>query len=124
MTDTRGVTAYEGTGADRAVRVTARGEVPADVRRYAEEKVRRACSVTSRPVLSARVTLTLAADPAHERPARADAVLDVNGTVLDGHAEAGTLREAIDQLEALLRRRLVEHHDRTRGRRRAGGAGA
>ncbi|GAA2149047.1 HPF/RaiA family ribosome-associated protein [Nocardioides koreensis] len=100
------------------VEVTLRGEVGDSARRYAQEKVEHALSVARPRVLRAHVVLDHRHDPAVPRPARAEATVDVEGTTLRAHATAPTMGEAVDELEARLRRRLVQLQDRTRTRHR------
>jgi ribosome-associated translation inhibitor RaiA len=90
------------------VEVVNSARVPAGLADYAREKITKLGRYTARPILHMRVTLTSSPDPAVERPARAQASLDVNGWLLRGHAEAATPREAIDLLHAQLRRRLSQ----------------
>ena len=100
------------------VEVTLRGEVGESAGRYAQEKVEQALSVARPRVLHAHVVLDLRHDPAVQRPARAEATVDVEGTTLRAHATAPTVTEAVDELEDRLRRRLVQLQDRTRTRHR------
>jgi RNA polymerase-binding transcription factor DksA/ribosome-associated translation inhibitor RaiA len=86
---------------------------------YAERKVRRVMEVVDEPILHARVTLTVAPDPAVDRPALAQATLDVNGQLVRAHVAAHTMHAAVDLLEQRLRGRLQRRteHARTRHRR-------
>jgi ribosomal subunit interface protein len=102
--------------------VTLRGSVPDRAAAYAEEKVRRVGEVANQPVLSTHVVLTIAGDPARDRPAIAEATLDVNGFSVRAQAAAGDLLGAVDLLEDRLRRKLVQHQDRVRTRSRWIGA--
>ncbi len=88
------------------VQLTARGAVGSALEGYAEEKVRAAAKHAPRPVLFARVALTAIDNPSVERPAVAKASLDVSGRQVRAHVAAPTMREAIDELETRLRRRL------------------
>lgn len=100
------------------VQVTARGDVPVGSATYAVDKVRAVIDRVARPVLSARVRLTLAPDPAVERPATAQALLDLDGHLLRAHVAAPTMREAVDGLEDRLLDqldRLVPDWESTRG---------
>jgi hypothetical protein len=58
------------------------------------------------PVLLARVMLTMAADPAVERPATAWAMVSVNGRLVRASGTGPTMHDAIGQLAARLRIRL------------------
>ena len=100
------------------VEVTLRGHVPDRMRGYAVEKIGQVAAHTRAPVRSVHVVLDLVADPARERPALAEAVLDVDGTPLRAHADADQPGQAIDLLADRLRGRLEELGDRLRTRRR------
>lgn len=60
----------------------------------------------SEPVLAARVTLAVSADPAVPRPAVAQATIDLNGRTIRAQAAAETMRAAIEHMTARLRVRL------------------
>ncbi|MCU0309831.1 MAG: sigma 54 modulation/S30EA ribosomal C-terminal domain-containing protein [Acidimicrobiales bacterium] len=94
------------------VAVTTRGDVPDDATEYAVTKVAQLGRYTTKPVLFAQVKLVQEANPAHERPALAEATLDVNGRVVRAHVAAGDLMEAADLLEARMRRNLVRESER------------
>lgn len=100
------------------VEVTVRGDVAEQEREYARSKVALVRDEARAPVLAAHVVLTTLGDPARERPALAEASLDVNGTQIRGKAAASDLRGATDLLEARLRRGLRQHRDRERTRHR------
>jgi ribosome-associated translation inhibitor RaiA len=100
--------------------VTTRGLVaPPDVG-YVERKVRARLAESGDPAPSARVVLTAHEDPARERAASAKAGLDLHdGRTLRAHAAAATMHEAIDALDARLRRRVaVAEHEIGDDRRR------
>ena len=88
--------------------VVVRGDVPHGAVPYAHNKVVRTMSMIDEPVLHARLKLTMLPDPAVERPAIAEAVLDVNGDVVRAHVASRSVPEAADLLERRLRDRL-EH---------------
>lgn len=100
------------------VDVTTHGRLPGAAD-YARSKIGEIARLTRRPVLHARVRLTRHADPAVRRPVVAQANLDVDGRLIRAQVDAATAREAIDKLEARLRRRLertAEHWEAQRGR--------
>lgn len=101
-----------------AVEVQVHGRVPGSAADYASEKVRHVIEYANQPVLEARVVLTMAPDPAIERPARAETSLDVSGTQVRAHAVASDMTGAIDLLEAKLQKNLLQHQDRERTRHR------
>jgi ribosome-associated translation inhibitor RaiA len=102
------------------ITVAVRGDVgPKDVR-YARQKVARVTGWVGEPVLFARVKLTAAADPARERPALAEGVLDINGDVVRAHVAARRMDEAVDLLEERLREQLERHKDRRLAARKRG----
>ena len=100
------------------IEVVTRGPVADSVTEYARAKVDHVTGYANHPVLAARVVLTLAQDPAMERPARAEASLDVNGTQIRAHALASDMTGAVDLLEAKLQKNLVQFQDRERTRHR------
>ena len=106
--------------------VETRGEVTDDERAYALEKLRHVSRFVPGPILHARLRLHHEPDPARERPAIAEASLDVNGRAMRAHVAAPTMREAIDLLEARLRRRidrLAERDQSLQLRHRDAGSG-
>jgi ribosome-associated translation inhibitor RaiA len=88
------------------VRVETRGRVPEGSADLAAAKVGSLLRVAARPVLSVRVTLAVAADPAVARPAVARAAIDLNGRVVRAQAAGQTMRAAIEQMSDRLRVRL------------------
>ncbi len=86
------------------------GPVPEGMRKLANVKVSSVIRRVREPVLSARVMLTMAADPAVERPALAQATVSVNGRPVRAQADARTMREAVDHLVQRLRVRLNRAH--------------
>ncbi|MCV7260855.1 sigma 54 modulation/S30EA ribosomal C-terminal domain-containing protein [Mycobacterium shimoidei] len=99
------------------VEVTTHGQMP-DVAPYARKKIGGLGRYTHRPVRHARVRLTRHPDPAVQRAVVAQANLDVDGRLVRAQVEGTTAREAIDRLEARLRRRLertAEHWESRRG---------
>jgi ribosome-associated translation inhibitor RaiA len=96
-----------------------KGEIPPSVSGQARRKVGAVLHLAPAPVLSARVTLAFEAAPDIERPAVAKATLDVNGHPIRAHVAGRTLSEAIDLLEAKLRRELEILSERRRSRRHA-----
>lgn len=102
---------------DCPVTVHTTGAVSAGMRKVAEIKIGGALHHVGRPVLSARVVLTMAADPAVARPAAAQATVSVNGQVVRAQASARTMGEAVDYLVQRLRVRLARNraaHGRAR----------
>ena len=100
------------------VQVTRRGNVGSGTVPYARRKVQRALGVGREPVTYAHVVLEWRRDPAIERPALAEATVDIGGTIVRAKSGAPTMVEAIDGLEDRLRRQLVQLEDRTRTRHR------
>lgn len=100
------------------IRLAGRGPVSEWMRAYALAKVGHVISTAGRPVLDSRVVLTQALDPARRQRATAAACLDVGGMLVHGSVSAPGMREAVDELEALLRRRLDRLSTRARTRRR------
>ncbi len=88
------------------LRVETHGEVPPWAVGVARAKVGSAISAAAEPILSARVMLAMAPDPAVARPAVAQATVDMNGQVIRAQAAGKTEREAIGHLATRLRVRL------------------
>jgi len=88
------------------VQVEAHGRVPDGMRELAAAKTGSLLRFTSEPVLSARVTLAVSADPAVPRPAVAQATIDMNGRIVRAQAAGETMRAAIERMGARLRVRL------------------
>jgi ribosome-associated translation inhibitor RaiA len=89
------------------VRIHQQGQVPEYAGDLATAKV---SSVLERhahePVLSTRITLMMAADPAVTRPAVAEATVDVNGRLVRAQAAGQTMSAAIALMADRLRIRL------------------
>lgn len=112
------MTTRRGTMPASDIEAQVRGPVPKSDVDYAVAKVDHVTGYANHPVLAARVVLTLSQDPAQERPARAEASLDVNGTQIRAHAIASDMQGATDLLEDKLRKNLVQFQDRERTRHR------
>jgi RNA polymerase-binding transcription factor DksA/ribosome-associated translation inhibitor RaiA len=97
-----------------AVELVARDPRAEAARGYAAQKVRPVIEAIGDPVLHARVKLSMAADPAVDRPARAEATLDVNGRLVRAQVAGHTLHEAVDLLVPRLRRRALHAAERVR----------
>ena len=112
---------YEETlGGTVEIEVTLRGNVGDGSVGYARSKVAHALVFAHRPVRRVHVAMDHHHDPAVGRPASVDVVVDVGGLLVHAEAEAPTMREAIDEVEARLRGQLQRLHGRALGRRRAG----
>ncbi len=94
------------------VSVTTRGEVPEAAKEYAADKIAQLARLTDKPILFAQVKLTLEPNPSRQRPALAEATLDVNGNQVRAHVAADVFEEAIDLLEGRLRRNITKHAER------------
>ena len=88
------------------VRTGSHGSVPEGAGELAVTKVRSVLRHVAKPVLSARVTLTMSADPAVASPAAAHATVDVNGRTVRAEAAGRTMPEAIEHMADRLRARL------------------
>jgi hypothetical protein len=105
------------------LRIETHGEVPPWAIGVAKEKVMSALSTAAEPVLSARMMLAMAPDPAIARPVIAQATVDMNGQVIRAQAAGRTAREAIGHLGTRLRVRLgraARNWAAVRGTTRAG----
>lgn len=93
------------------VRVTGRGHVPSPLHEEARRKIGSLDQVIAAPILDAHVVLTQEENPRIERPARAEAEIDINGHVVRGRVAEADMHRAVDQLAEHLRgqiRRYVE----------------
>jgi ribosome-associated translation inhibitor RaiA len=89
-----------------AVHISAVEGVTESIKQYAVDKVRHVAGKLGEPVLFASVALRHLDNPAAVRPARAAALLDVNGRAVRAHSAAPTYTEAIDDLADRLARRV------------------
>jgi ribosome-associated translation inhibitor RaiA len=97
------------------ISVVMRGAVTDDDADYAQLRIGAVLEQLREPVLFARVKLTMAPDPARERPAISEVALDINGEVVRAHVAAHEMRESIDALQ----RRLLDKLDHRSERREA-----
>lgn len=88
--------------------VVVQGEVDPALVELAKQRLAAMIDQIAEPVLFARVTLSIAGDPARTRPALAKATVDVNGDMVRAHVAASELRDAVDRLQDRLRDKL-EH---------------
>jgi len=108
------------------VQAETRGAVPEDMAGFAAHRVSSLVRAASEPVLFARVKLTMAADPAVERPAIAQVSVDLNGRLVRAQAAGGTMREAVEHACDRLRIRLeraAPNWEAVRGGRPVAGPG-
>ena len=98
--------------------VVVRGEVDPDAVDYARRRLGDVEDRVSAPVLFERLTLTMAPDPARQRPAVAEIMVDVDGTPVRAEVAATTMREAVDLLERRLRDRRDHRMERLEASRR------
>ena len=99
------------------VDVTTRGDLPGAAD-YARDKIGKLGRLAHRPVLHASVKLTQRHDPSLERPVIAQANFDVDGRLVRAQVDGATSHEAVDRLEAAIRRRLeraAAHWEARRG---------
>lgn len=95
-------------------------------RERAIEKIDKVVRSLETPALRVDIRLSVDNGPGRERPAHARALLDVNGSPVRVQVAASTIDEAIDLLDARLRRRLTslaEHRQAIRRRAGANGDG-
>ena len=88
------------------VRVSGSSALPPAAAEYARAKIGSVIRHSPEPVMSARVKLTSHAGPTPARPVVAQVNLDVNGRLVRATAEAPSAAEAVDAVEAKLRRRI------------------
>jgi ribosome-associated translation inhibitor RaiA len=92
--------------------IVVRGDVPEKIVAYAREKLLLILARAPVPVLDAELRLDHHADPARERPNRAEVTVDLDGTPVRAHRNAPTMSEAIDRTLTRLRRRLEAASER------------
>lgn len=97
---------------DVEIQMVTHGEVTEAAKQYATDKVTQLTRLTNRPILFVQVKLTLAANKRVQRPAVAEATLDLNGQPVRAHVAAHDMMAAIDLLDDRLRRRLDSHNQR------------
>ncbi len=90
------------------VQIVSRGDVGEKQKQHAGQAVAQVTRYVGAPVRFARVKLTLSGNPANERPAIAQAALDVNGQPVRAVATASSLDVAVEQMHERLRHQL-EH---------------
>ncbi|HET7566834.1 MAG TPA: hypothetical protein VFJ91_02510 [Gaiellaceae bacterium] len=105
-------------GGEPVVSVQLRGDLPADAREELERRLRETLRFTPRPLVRARATIERLADPASARPVVVRASLDLGAHTARAHAEAASTADALDLLEARLRRSVVEFEQREDAQRR------
>jgi ribosome-associated translation inhibitor RaiA len=91
---------------DVRIEVRVAGSVPPELPELARQKVSAVLRHVGEPVLTARILLAIAPDPAVARPATASGTVSVNGRLVRAEATADTIRNAIDELASRLRVRL------------------
>ncbi len=95
------------------VAVSSKGDVGEEIKVRAIGKVLEVAERLKEPVLFVRIKVAWEPNPARDRPATAEVVLDVNGELVRSHVSSHTLEEAVDLLADRLRDRL-EHRSRRR----------
>ncbi|MEE9416966.1 MAG: sigma 54 modulation/S30EA ribosomal C-terminal domain-containing protein [Acidimicrobiales bacterium] len=105
---------------EQALVLVVRGHVSDADMAYVHEHYDRFRARIGRPVLFARLKLTVSDEPARERPVTASSTLDIDGRLLRAFVGASTVTEAIDVLIGRLRTQLdrlteVNHHKTSSG---------
>jgi hypothetical protein len=98
--------------------ISTRGRVPQGARDDLARTIADVAGSAPEPVLRLTGSLTRSEDPAVARPIVAKATIDVNGRVVHAHAAAASERDAIDLLEARLRRNVRSLGERDNAARR------
>ena len=91
--------------------MTRRGQVPSLLDEDVQRQIGPLDRLVKAPILDAHVVLTQEENPRIERPARAEAEINVNGHVIRGRVAEVEMRHAVDQLAEHLRgqiRRFVD----------------
>jgi len=88
------------------VQIETQGAVPEGMPELAIAKVESLLRLATEPVLYARVTLTMAADPAVNLPAVARVNVDLDGRLVRAQAAGETMRESVEHMASRLSARL------------------
>ena len=100
------------------VDVTGKGEVSAQARAQAREKLADLESFAKGPILGARVVLTEEHNPRIPMPARAEAEVNLQGRSIRARAAAPSMEAAVDDVAERLQRHLRRYLDRLVTRQR------
>lgn len=95
-----------------AISVTTKGDVSHDAVELLDRHLRRLAEQMALPMLSASATLIHHRDPARERPVQASATIELNGHWERASVEASEEVEAVDLLDAKLRRIVTRYNER------------
>lgn len=95
-----------------AISVTTKGDVSHEAAVRLDRHLQRLADQIAIPVLSASATLVHHRDPARERPVQASATIDLNGHWERASVEASEEVEAVDLLDAKLRRIVTRYNER------------
>jgi predicted nucleic acid-binding Zn ribbon protein len=108
------------------IQIETQGAVPEGMPELAIAKVHSVLRLAAEPVLFARVTLMMAADPAVARPAVARVNVDLDGRLVRAQAAGQTMRESVQHMASRLRARLersTRNWEARRGSRPTGAPG-
>lgn len=97
---------------DTRIEVSHKGDVRKPVIDRATDKITRVAEICRERVGHVEIRLMMEANPARERPAIAEATLDVDGQPVRARIAEPTMDEAIDALVDRLRRRIKRHEER------------
>lgn len=100
------------------VQVSSRGDVPQEMREYAERKIHEVYRFTTEPIRSTRVVLTLSHDPARQKPAVVETSMDFDRSRVRSQAAASEMDAAIEMAADRLGDSLRQHHERELTRHR------
>lgn len=109
-------------GGPPAIAVTVRGRLPENARADLADTLVMVGRRAGRPLLHARASLEQLPDPALDRSVVAKAQLDLGGRIVRAGISAATAVEAIDLLEARLRKAVLAIAERDETARREGRA--
>lgn len=102
------------------IEISSSGVVRSSDLAYAEDKLAKVLADIGRPVLHTDIRLEKSADPSLERPAMARIIVLVDGEPVRASVQAAELTEAIDLLEARIRRRITQMAEARQALRRRG----
>ncbi|HET9078494.1 MAG TPA: sigma 54 modulation/S30EA ribosomal C-terminal domain-containing protein [Acidimicrobiales bacterium] len=94
------------------------GDVPAEAVGYAAQRIQQVLQKVDTPILAARLKLTMAGDPAQDRPATAQTSINLDGRFVGARVAARDMHEAADLLQRRLATQLDHRSERIEALRR------
>ncbi|MBS2964171.1 HPF/RaiA family ribosome-associated protein [Actinocrinis puniceicyclus] len=95
-----------------SVLVEVTGPLSSEDRRYAVDKLHALAAYTRQQLRRVHVTVAVSGNPAASHPVRVGVSLDVNGRIVQAHAEGDSVPACVDAVRQRLYMRLVRQHTR------------